>query len=77
MTLQQCCCCCKLENGAFIWGVLTSLANIIVFCILNAAKSSLRGMDEWIIFFQIALIVEIVASILLAVGAVAVSIHKK
>lgn len=77
MALEQCCFCCKLDNGAFIWGVLSSVINFILFGISHndnfVALIHMRGLsNEWLVMFRMTLIIYIIASVLLAFGAIKV-----
>lgn len=72
MALEKCCLCCKLENGAFIWGMLSTVVHLIVFLIFLQVKSEI-GLNHYKTPLGTAIIIDLAAAVSLAFGAAAVS----
>lgn len=71
MALDKCCFCCKLENGTVFMGFFMILINIFVFCVASNFATSDSSL---IIAIQIGACLEILSSILLAIGGATVRI---
>lgn len=71
MALDKCCLCCKLENGAVFMGFFMILINISVYYVATHFVPSNSSLT---ITIQIGSSLEVLSSILLAIGGATVRI---